>query len=1030
VSWLVLGTLVLGCHGHGGDSGPPTDSDTVAVDTDDSDALHDTGMTVPSEGRVRWDTEIQPLIEASCAPCHVGKRFAYASLEREGDAFTDDESAANYRKFVDLLDLDAVAQSRLLAKIVPEDAPEHITHAPGPQVSVGDEVYTALADWAALEKSERCADCGTTADHGWLAYVEQPAIFWALDKNPIRSDRGFRSGARILLQPVDPATMTPEGEPVDFLAGTGFCGPDGQCDFGHLAADHAGTRLAFECRLSLDGADWLNDVSWNVCVAEIGADGRAQNPRFLMPDAFVHHGWTVARSTPFGLYSDVDAGFAVKGVYDMQFQTRKRNDQTPVFSPDDAWVYLSSRGPDPRSGVDASTTYHGFDLVSNIVAVNVATGERRTIYRNEGGEADFPLFRHNGNVAFHTWNLDRMDRHMMVQATADGMMELPVLFGATQGPNQWGKAVELGNGLLFGITGRRRADVSTFVPYVADHTLGTGLDGLETYRILDPDVHAQISEYGFCYEPPYGANCRIDRFWEDAAYSPDGRAFVAYSPDAVTSQTGEGLWLNYAVGDNVADAQASLAPWLPTSLGIGIVDHHGAVDVFLPPPAGKILRYPTWVGQRAHERVQGWQTDESASSAELHVADARLWLGFQFAEGSTDERTLVGYLDQIVALRVLRKVIEDNGGLSDGRPYRYAVRSGHHDHPTHLGINNATGFVRYAVPESAGGDAFGDVPLKADGSVRLTVPAGELLLFQGIDAAGHVVVQHSRVFTLPPGEVIETSVKRDQYRAQCSSCHASIDDQGYVPVAEMGSLPAGMDFDTLAAASPPADLLAATEHPMTFHDALRPILDAKCVSCHSGSSPAGDLFLGSSYSSTANYPPASQEWRADPAYLATVPADRQVRGYDWSVTYDYVLRDDDTVEYRGSPEFASKIAAYEPLGPLSPWDPGYQALYVDDGSRFTYLSGYYDPNFGRGARMGGNARDSFLLEVLGAGDLDPTRDPGGGMDHTGLLTDEELRTFAAVIDLGFPYMASCAEATIPSGPNAGQPWCDPIVTTP
>jgi hypothetical protein len=56
--------------------------------------------------------------------------------------------------------------------------------------------------------------------------------------------------------------------------------------------------------------------------------------------------------------------------------------------------------------------------------------------------------------------------------------------------------------------------------------------------------------------------------------------------------------------------------------------------------------------------------------------------------------------------------------------------------------------------------------------------------------------------------------------------------------------------------------------------------------------------------------------------------------------------------------------------------------------------------------------------------MDPTRS-FGGPDHTAFLTENEIREIMAVIDVGFPYMARCDDRTVPSGPNAGQPWGTP-----
>jgi hypothetical protein len=350
-----------------------------------------------------------------------------------------------------------------------------------------------------------------------------------------------------------------------------------------------------------------------------------------------------------------------------------------------------------------------------------------------------------------------------------------------------------------------------------------------------------------------------------------------------------------------------------------------------------------------------------------------------------------------------------------------------YDHPTHLGINNATGYLWLRVPESEGGDGHGDVPLEADGSVRLRVPAGALLLLQGIDADGHLVRQHSRVFTLPLGHRIDTGVKREQYHQQCAMCHGSISDEPFPTFDTVPTLPAEMDFDTMATQA--VDLTSASieRRALTYLDVLRPILDARCVSCHSGASPAGEFTLASAYSSTANAP--AGRWHdlvtaEYAAYLATLSSDQIVRAYDWSASRDYVFQDEPYVS-----TFVDPARPAAPLGELSHWDPGYQSLMLAESTtdqRFRYLTDTpYPVNFGRG---GDWSRTSYLLEVLSGLDLDPRYTYGGAVDHTSMLDANELRDLMALIDNGFPYAARCDDRTVPTGPNAGQPWGDPTET--
>ena len=67
-----------------------------------------------------WQSQVQPVIAAQCAPCHVGQRFAFASLQRAGAAFTAEETAVNYEHFVDLISIDVPAEQSVARPAAPD----------------------------------------------------------------------------------------------------------------------------------------------------------------------------------------------------------------------------------------------------------------------------------------------------------------------------------------------------------------------------------------------------------------------------------------------------------------------------------------------------------------------------------------------------------------------------------------------------------------------------------------------------------------------------------------------------------------------------------------------------------------------------------------------------------------------------------------------------------------------------------------------------------------------------------------------
>jgi hypothetical protein len=995
----------------------------------------DEPVFVPTAGYEMWKAEIQPLVAERCSECHMGERFNTASLIRAGEEFTEEETRRNYQVFIDMISADNPRHSRLLAKILPESEPEAIFHGGDIEpIAKSDPFYEKLYEWIGVEHGIRCSDCGIDAKKAYIAYVQQPAVNWMIEREPVREDRGIRRDAKIMMQEIEADSMRPVGEPFDFLDGT-FCA-DGDCDFGFLAASHDGTKLAFECRVAVDGEPWL-ERAWNICIADINAEGKAENARFLKPAAERFSGITQTRTTPFAIPDGGSAEDPEVSPYNKHYMLRSRNDLHPAFSPDDSRIYFSSQAPDPRTGDDMVETYHGTFHLKHLVSSNLDGGDVRTVMRNDGGTVDFPFFRKNGNIAAHVWNLERMDRHMISQATADGLMEMPVLVGHLQGPNMWGKSFEMVNGLIVGMTGRRRGELENYAPFVSDHTVGIeGIDpdltGFQGFRMIDSAYHEEIADYpnGYCpgdVDPTQAAttpNCSISKLVLDTNWTPHNKALVAYSPERVFIGEGEAFALHYAEGVDVAERQASAAPYLPKALGIGTYDLEGNAETIIPPAPGTFSRYPVWVGPRQEPRIQEEVTDESEDWAELHVANVPIWLTFALnTNGSGSKKDRYELASETVALRILRKVSDSNSCVSDGRYIQMSNMPSDGMHPTVLGLVDSTGFEQYLVPEEAGGNEFGDVPLKADGSVRVRVPAGQLLWMVGVNANGHLTAHRSRVSAFPPGHKAEAGVKLDQYPSQCSRCHGSLDNSPLANVRDLRTLPAVMDFDTLAAAEEVVDLTdnSVTSRLLTYRDVLRPLLDENCMTgCHTGEDAAGELSFDAVYSATGNAPKGSWTEVAWGEYVNFLSSQgiTPEPSYNYTPTYSFVFRSDQN-NYKEF--YANQMASHETLGNLAPWDPGYQNLYM----KRHYVNGASNLTaMGRVPTEGGNSRHSFLLEVLTGEDLD-TQHSYAGEDHTQMLSEEEIRSIAAVLDAGFPFTARCSDMTAESGPNAGEPWGAP-----
>lgn len=320
----------------------------------------------------------------------------------------------------------------------------------------------------------------------------------------------------------------------------------------------------------------------------------------------------------------------------------------------------------------------------------------------------------------------------------------------------------------------------------------------------------------------------------------------------------------------------------------------------------------------------------------------------------------------ITALRVLEKITEDNACVDDIRYIKFTNNHLDGFHPSTLGAVDSTGFRHFKVPTALGGNSFGDIPLQSDDSVKIRIPAGKLIHLQGIDNQGQLVKLQSRVFSLPPGHAVDLGVKASQYHAQCGSCHGQIESgQSLSNAEDTANLAAVFDADTIANSMSSVNLMDASiqKVSLTFKDSIRPILDAKCISCHSGESAAGELSLQKEYSVSGNYPKGT--WQSElqstaiNLFNSKIPLGNRVESLNFSVPWGYAL-DGDYADYLTA--YSSQISSYQPLGSLAPWDSGYQNLFRMQAGKFVYINGFDNStSVGRVNNENGNSRYSFLM---------------------------------------------------------------------
>src|SRR5690349_21536235 len=109
---LPLAAAAVSCGGESGQSGSGGNGGAAAATPPSSGAGAGGGIVDNTAARPLFVATVQPLLAESCGPCHLGKRFAFASLERAGASFTEEETERNYRAFLKMISLDAPAQSR------------------------------------------------------------------------------------------------------------------------------------------------------------------------------------------------------------------------------------------------------------------------------------------------------------------------------------------------------------------------------------------------------------------------------------------------------------------------------------------------------------------------------------------------------------------------------------------------------------------------------------------------------------------------------------------------------------------------------------------------------------------------------------------------------------------------------------------------------------------------------------------------------------------------------------------------------
>jgi hypothetical protein len=120
---------------------------------------------------------------------------------------------------------------------------------------------------------------------------------------------------------------------------------------------------------------------------------------------------------------------------------------------------------------------------------------------------------------------------------------------------------------------------------------------------------------------------------------------------------------------------------------------------------------------------------------------------------------------------------------------------------------------------------IGVVPVESDGSANFLVPADRNIFFQALDE-NYMEVQRERTFVnYRPGEL-----------RSCVGCHENSQD-----ISGASGRPKAARRSPSVPGPQPGE--ASGHRAIHYPTDVQPVLDAHCISCHSGEHPKGDLYL-------------------------------------------------------------------------------------------------------------------------------------------------------------------------------------------
>lgn len=186
-----------------------------------------------------------------------------------------------------------------------------------------------------------------------------------------------------------------------------------------------------------------------------------------------------------------------------------------------------------------------------------------------------------------------------------------------------------------------------------------------------------------------------------------------------------------------------------------------------------------------------------------------------------------------------------------GRPAPYGARP----------VRSDLRAVRLTLPletegafDRAGARVLAEVPLAADGSAEILVPARTPVALSWLDSRGMIAGnQLDRWFYGEGGELVPAGTNPATYAHACASCHGALSGN---PEEAAGPAPDAISAASVTLSShedrdrrrplAPLDVTSAIAASVTFERDIGPIVEALCVRCHGATEPAAGLSLVSS----------------------------------------------------------------------------------------------------------------------------------------------------------------------------------------